>query len=91
MFYRMYWLKLSHGDMKATNIKVLDGKPYLIDLDSMQQHAWDFLAKKRHAKDLKRFMRNWQDQPTLYNTFVKAFFAVYADSQVLRLAGLSVD
>ena len=91
MFYRMYWLKLSHGDMKANNIKVLDGKPYLIDLDSMQQHAWDFVAKKRHAKDLKRFMRNWQDQPTLYNTFVKAFFAVYADSQVLRLAGLSVD
>ena len=91
MFYRMYWLKLSHGDMKATNIKVLDGKPYLIDLDSMQQHAWDFVAKKRHAKDLKRFMRNWQDQPTLYNRFVKAFFAVYADSQVLRLAGLSVD
>jgi hypothetical protein len=57
----------------------------------MQQHAWDFLAKKRHVKDLKRFMRNWQDQPTLYNTFIKAFFAVYADPQVLRLAGLSVD
>ena len=91
MFYRMYLLKLSHGDMKANNIKVLDENPYLIDLDSMQQHAWDFVAKKRHAKDLKRFMRNWQDQPTLYNTFVKAFFAVYADSQVLRLAGLSVD
>jgi tRNA A-37 threonylcarbamoyl transferase component Bud32 len=91
MFYRMYLLKLSHGDMKSNNIKVLDGAPYLIDLDSMQQHAWDFLARKRHAKDLKRFMRNWQEQPTLYNTFVKAFFAVYADSQVLRLAGLSVD
>jgi tRNA A-37 threonylcarbamoyl transferase component Bud32 len=91
MFYRMYLLKLSHGDMKSNNIKVLDGNSYLIDLDSMQQHAWGFLAKKRHAKDLKRFMRNWQDQPTLYNTFVKAFFAVYADPQVLRLAGLSVD
>ena len=91
MFYRMYLLKLSHGDMKASNIKMLGETPYLIDLDSMQQHAWDFLAKKRHVKDLKRFMRNWQDQPTLYNTFVEAFFAVYADSQVLRLAGLSFD
>ena len=91
MFYRMYLLKLTHGDMKASNIKMLGEDPYLIDLDSMQQHAWDFLAKKRHAKDLKRFMRNWQDQPTLYNRFVKAFFAVYADSQVLRLAGLSFD
>jgi tRNA A-37 threonylcarbamoyl transferase component Bud32 len=91
MFYRMYLLRLSHGDMKASNIKMLGENPYLIDLDSMQQHAWDFLAKKRHVKDLKRFMRNWQDQPTLYNTFIKAFFAVYADSQVLRLAGLSVD
>lgn len=91
MFYRMYLLKLSHGDMKASNIKLLEGKPYLIDLDSMQQHRFSFYAQKRHARDLKRFMQNWQDQPTLYNTFVKAFLAVYADPQVLRLAGLSVD
>lgn len=91
LFYRMYLLKLSHGDMKANNIKVLDGTPYLIDLDSMQQHDGDFFAIRGHVKDLKRFMRNWQDHPTLYNTFLKAFFAVYADPQVLRLAGLSVD
>ena len=91
LFYRMYLLKLSHGDMKASNIKMLDGNPYLIDLDSMQQHHWNFFARKRHVKDLKRFMRNWQDQPTLYNTFLKAFFAVYADPKVLRFAGLSVD
>ena len=77
--------------MKASNIKLLEGKPYLIDLDSMQQHRFSFYAQKRHARDLKRFMQNWQDQPTLYNTFVKAFLAVYADPQVLRLAGLSVD
>lgn len=91
LFYRLYLLKLSHGDMKASNIKMLGEIPYLIDLDSMRQHQRDFFAKKAHARDLKRFMRNWQDQPALYNTFVKAFFAEYADHQVLRLAGLSVD
>ena len=88
LFYRLYLLKLSHGDLKYSNIKMLDGNPCLIDLDSLRQHQWTYFALKGHVHDLRRFMRNWQDQPTLYNTFIKEFSAVYADHQALRLAGL---
>jgi len=89
MFYRLYLLKLSHGDMKATNIKVLsDGKAMLIDLDSMRQHRKQFDADKAHARDLKRFMQNWKAQPALYNAFVGAFRQVYADHEVLYSAGI---
>ena len=88
LFYRMYLLKLSHGDMKSSNIKVLDGNPYLIDLDSLRQHRWDYFALKAHVQDLRRFMQNWQAQSALYNMFVEEFSAVYSDHKALRLAGL---
>ncbi len=88
LFYRMHLLKLSHGDMKSSNIKILGGNPTLIDLDSMQQHHYDYFALKAHVQDLQRFMQNWQAQPALYNMFVEKFTAVYPDHKALRLAGL---
>lgn len=91
LFYRLYLLNISHGDMKATNIKVLsDGKPLLIDLDSMQQHRYNFFAIKAHARDIKRFMRNWKDEPSLYNAFVKSFKVVYADHTPLKAAHILI-
>jgi tRNA A-37 threonylcarbamoyl transferase component Bud32 len=87
LFYRLYLLNISHGDTKASNIKILsDGKPLLIDLDSMRQHQTNFFAKKSHVRDLKRFMLNWKDEPSLYNAFVKAFKVVYADHAPLHAA-----
>ena len=87
LFYRLYLLKISHGDMKATNIKVLaDGQSLLIDLDSMQQHKRDASAQKAHVRDIKRFMQNWKDTPSLYNAFVKVFKVVYADHAPLQAA-----
>ncbi len=88
LFYRMHLLNLSHGDMKSSNIKVLDGQPSLIDLDSMRQHRYDYFALKAHVQDLRRFMQNWQAQSALYNMFVEEFSAVYSDHKALRLAGL---
>ncbi len=87
LFYRLYLLKISHGDMKASNIKVLpNGQPLLIDLDSMRQHKRQQSAQKAHAKDIKRFMQNWKDTPSLYNAFVKVFKVVYADHAPLEAA-----
>ncbi len=86
LFYKLYLLKISHGDMKATNIKIVDKQPVLIDLDSMIQHRFDRLALNGHARDLRRFMQNWQDSPALYNAFVKAFKVIYADNAPLQLA-----
>lgn len=87
LFYRLYLLKISHGDTKATNIKVLaDGQPLLIDLDSMQQYKKAAVAQKAHVRDIKRFMHNWKDTPSLYNAFVKVFKVVYADHAPLQAA-----
>ncbi len=86
LFYRLHLLQISHGDMKASNIKVVNSAPLLIDLDSMQQHRFDLPALKAHARDLKRFMHNWQAMPALYNALIAQFKMVYADHEVLRLA-----
>ena len=86
LFYRLFLLQISHGDMKASNIKIVNGAPLLIDLDSMQQHRYARVALKAHVRDLKRFMHNWQAMPALYNAFIAQFKAVYADNEVLRLA-----
>ena len=82
LFYKLNSLQISHGDCKASNIKILDGKPVLIDLDSMQAHrgAWWFSSwwfEKKHIKDLKRFMKNWTDSPETSALFKQAFVQVY--------------
>ena len=87
LLYRLYLLKLSHGDMKATNIKMQNALPMLIDLDSMQQHRWAYFAKKAHARDLQRFMQNWKDDASLYNAFIKVLKVVYVDHAPLQAAG----
>ena len=88
LFYKLYFLKISHGDMKATNIKIVDNKPVLIDLDSMRQHRTYFRSSVAHLRDLNRFMQNWQNEPALYNAFVKAFKVVYPDIAILIKAGI---
>lgn len=86
--YRLFLLNISHGDMKYSNIKVLNGQPMLIDLDSMQQHRSAHFAQKSHVRDLRRLMQNWQDDASLYNAFVKVFKVVYADHTPLHLANI---
>ncbi|MGV3580928.1 MAG: lipopolysaccharide kinase InaA family protein [Methylophilus sp.] len=91
MFYRLFLLQVSHGDMKATNIKILNRRPLLIDLDSMRQHDFAFCALKAHVKDLRRFMRNWKDDTTLYNAFIAVFNTTYIDRSALIEANILID
>ncbi|MBA3695884.1 MAG: hypothetical protein H0W85_03770 [Methylotenera sp.] len=86
LFYRLYLLKISHGDMKASNLKIVDNQPVLLDLDSMKHHRLGLLAKYRHARDLQRFMHNWQSDESLSNAFKKVFKLVYVDHAPLKLA-----
>lgn len=71
LFTQLTRKKLTHGDMKATNILIADGNPVLIDLDSMQQHraGFHFARKKQH--DLARFMKNWQHFPEIKQLFLR--------------------
>lgn len=94
MFYKLYLLKLSHGDMKASNIKVLHGKPILIDLDSMQQHCFNWFFEKKHARDIQRFMRNWQINKMQDRAIVAllqdALNAIYSDTNRKVLANINM-
>lgn len=91
LFYQLYLLNISHGDMKASNIKIVDDQPVLIDLDSMKQHTFYWFAVRRHARDLRRFMRNWQANDSLSSSFNAVFKAVYIDHLPLRLAKISTS
>ena len=79
LFFRMYLMQISHGDLKSTNIKIVNHAPVLIDLDCMKQHQYRWFAKRRHARDLSRFMRNWQDDAQLYQAFKNALITTYQD------------
>ncbi len=77
LFYKLNLLQISHGDCKASNIKILDGKPVLIDLDSMQAHTCSWWFEKKHIKDLKRLMQNWDNHPETIAIFKQAFVQAY--------------
>jgi tRNA A-37 threonylcarbamoyl transferase component Bud32 len=91
LFYKLYLLKISHGDMKATNIKIVDNQPLLIDLDAMQQHTFSWPAERAHARDLRRFMQNWQHDNALYNAFVEMFNVIYDETAPLLKAGMTTN
>ena len=50
------------------------------------QHSSVAIAQKNHVRDIKRFMQNWKDTPSLYNAFVKVFKVVYVDHAPLQAA-----
>ena len=64
-------LRISHGDLKATNILIVDGEPQLIDLDSMKQHRSyrSFLPALKNDRD--RFMQNWAKMPQVEAIFAR--------------------
>ena len=68
-FEKMLKAKISHGDLKASNLIWADGKLFFIDLDGSKQHLTEKLTRRANAKDIKRFKRNWHDQPALLSLF----------------------
>lgn len=81
LFYKLYCLNITHGDCKSSNIKMLDGKPMLIDLDAMQAHRLSWLAQwwfnRQHVKDLKRLMKNWVNDAEVTALLKQAFDQKY--------------
>ena len=90
MFYKLYLLKIDHGDFKATNMKIVNGQPLLIDLDSMREYRCNWWYTRRHVRDLLRFMRNWQHDAAARNILVAAFRAAYSDTSLLDKAGIVI-
>lgn len=73
-------LNLSHGDLKATNLLICDSEVLLTDLDSLTRHRNDAAAARAHARDLQRFMRNWEGQPVLHALFARLLEEPSADA-----------
>lgn len=88
LLYRLYLLGIEHGDLKAANLKIVDGKPLLLDLDAMRLHRRTAWFERRHARDLRRFLKNWQqDQATLL-MLKNAIEAAYGAAPILKIAGI---
>jgi tRNA A-37 threonylcarbamoyl transferase component Bud32 len=59
--FDVFWAaRVSHGDMKATNLIVAGEKLVVLDLDAMAYHPHAGRFKKAHRRDLTRFMANWE-------------------------------
>ncbi len=98
LLHKMYLLKYTHGDFKATNIKIVDLQPLLIDLDAMRAHSnrfFGFVFRHGHVKDLKRLMRNWsndqQTQALLRQALSDEYLSAGSDAskQILIRAGIA--
>ncbi len=58
-----------HGDMKATNILLVDNQPMLIDLDAMKSYKDPAKFRQAGKVDRKRFNRNWEGHPEVQKLF----------------------
>lgn len=77
LMFKLYLLKIEHGDFKATNIKIVEAAPWLIDLDSLRQHTCSQSFNKRHVRDLRRLIRNWHADTEVRNLIVQSLQAQY--------------
>ena len=50
--------RITHGDLKHTNILITDNGPVLTDLDGMRVHKWNWTCNLRQAKDLAHLEKN---------------------------------
>ncbi len=72
LFTRLAAARVSHGDMKASNL-LWDGERIcLIDLDAMRQHCDAASHRRAWRKDRERFLRNWPADPGLTGALAAA-------------------
>lgn len=90
LFHKLLALGISHGDCKATNFKVRDDAPVVLDLDSMRQHRTPQAARARHIRDLRRWLRNWPENSATRALLEQALNNEYEDTGLLQAAGLVI-
>ena len=65
LFATLHRLRISHGDLKATNLLWHAGKVWLIDLDACIQHHSEAAYRKAWRRDRARLLRNWPETSVL--------------------------
>jgi tRNA A-37 threonylcarbamoyl transferase component Bud32 len=77
LFENLAKLLITHGDLKMTNILFEKHRPVLIDLDGMREHQTFLGFRLAFHKEIKRFMKNWRERPTIYALFEHQVRAMY--------------
>lgn len=65
--------KIAHGDCKATNFILHNERVFIIDLDAMHEMNSLKAFNKAHKKDIKRWMKNWEEDQALTDLFKSEF------------------
>ena len=66
LFEILHKQRISHGDLKATNLLWHDGQLFVIDLDAMTQHRSAKAFARAWQRDRARLLRNWPATSVLH-------------------------
>ncbi|MHC4432227.1 MAG: lipopolysaccharide kinase InaA family protein, partial [Planctomycetota bacterium] len=64
---RLWKHRITHGDLKHTNVLITERGPILTDLDGMTVHRWKLPYQNRQKKDLERFLKKTDVSPDLHD------------------------
>ncbi len=65
LFRALVRCRITHGDLKASNLIWHEGRIHLIDLDATTQHRSDAAFRRAWARDRSRLIRNWPSDSQL--------------------------
>jgi tRNA A-37 threonylcarbamoyl transferase component Bud32 len=57
--------RISHGDLKHSNILITDNDPVLTDLDGMKVHKQNWTYQRRRTKDHARLLKDWPEEDVI--------------------------
>ena len=72
LFNKLAEYKITHGDLKGSNILIKQNKICILDLDGMQQHKKEQQFKKSWLRDKRRFLNYWAKK-SCYTAWQKYF------------------
>ena len=69
LLHALWQQRISHGDLKSSNILLHNNQVYIIDLDAMRCHKRSKTFSYYVKKDFQRFLANWKTLPQYEKLF----------------------